>query len=162
MDTHDNVCRSRPVLVAMTGLPATGKSALATALAACLRCPTYSVDPLEAVLLRGGITRAQRSDYLAYDLAAYCAEEQLRHGQPAVVDAVNALATLQDGWVDIARRNDADFRLVYTVCSDPRCTAPDSKGGGATWRDSSTSRRGKRCAAGPSTFRRCPTSSWMR
>lgn len=109
----------RPVLVTMTGLPATGKSAIAEAVAAFLRCPTYSVDPLEAVLLRGGITREERSDYIAYDLAAYCAEGQLRRGQSAVVDAVNALASLQGWWADMAKRHDAAFRLIHTVCSDP-------------------------------------------
>lgn len=105
--------------MAFTGLPGTGKSALAEAVASALACPAFSVDPLEAVLLRAGITREQRSDYAAYDLAAFCAQEQVRRGLPAVVDAVNALPRLQRWWGDIAECHGAAFRLIYTVCSDP-------------------------------------------
>lgn len=50
------------MLVVMTGLPGTGKSAVAEAVAKALCAPVFSVDPLEAVLLRAGIDREQRSD----------------------------------------------------------------------------------------------------
>jgi len=109
----------RPILVALTGLPATRKSAVAEAMARALPCPVYSVDPLEAVLLRAGITRAHRSDHAAYDLAAFCAEDQLQRGQSAIVDSVSALRHLQVWWAQIARRRSASFRLIPTVCSDP-------------------------------------------
>jgi predicted kinase len=69
------------MLVVMTGLPGTGKSAVAEAVAKALRAPVFSVDPLEAVLLRAGIDREQRSDTAAYDLAAALATSQLQLGQ---------------------------------------------------------------------------------
>ena len=75
----------------MTGLPATGKSAIADAIGRALPAPVFSVDPLEATLNRAGITREHRSGHAAYDLAAMLAEAQLRAGQSAVVDAVNGL-----------------------------------------------------------------------
>jgi predicted kinase len=46
----------------MTGLPATGKSVIADVVAGALSAPVFSVDPLEAALLRLGITREQHSD----------------------------------------------------------------------------------------------------
>lgn len=73
------------VLVATTGLPCTGKSALAEAVARAISAPVFSVDPLEATLNRAGITREHRSGYAAYDLVATLAESQL------VLDAVEPL-----------------------------------------------------------------------
>ena len=52
-----------PLLVVVSGLPATGRSTIAEAVAAELRAPVFSVDPLEATLWRAGIGPAQRSGY---------------------------------------------------------------------------------------------------
>lgn len=108
----------RPGLIAMTGLPGTGKSAIADAVARSIRAPVFSVDPLEATLNRAGITREHRSDYAAYDLAATLAESQLSAGQSAVVDAVNAKLSLRAWWTDIAERHGAAAIIVATICSD--------------------------------------------
>jgi predicted kinase len=107
------------VLVVMTGLPGTGKSAVAEAVARALPAPVFSVDPLEAVLLRAGIDREHRSDYAAYDLAAALAESQLRLGQSAVVDAVNALERLRRWFLGLAEPVGAPAVLIETICSDP-------------------------------------------
>ena len=66
----------------MTGLPATGKSAIADAVGRALPAPVFSVDPLEATLHRAGITRAQRSGYAAYDLAAMLARRSFAPANP--------------------------------------------------------------------------------
>ena len=102
----------------MTGLPATGKSAIADAIGRALPAPVFSVDPLEATLNRAGITREHRSGYAAYDLAAMLAEAQLRAGQSAVVDAVNGLGFVRSWWADIAARNDTPLVTIATICSD--------------------------------------------
>lgn len=107
------------MLVVMTGLPGTGKSTIAEAVAATIGAPVYSVDPLEAVLIRGGVDREHRSDYLAYDLAADLAESQLRHGRAAVVDAVNAWERLREWYLGLAGKWEAPAALVETICSDP-------------------------------------------
>ena len=103
----------------MTGLPGTGKSAIADAVGVALRAPVFSVDPLEATLNRAGITREHRSGFAAYDLAATLAESQLRLGQSAVVDAVNATAHLRQWWRDIAARHGIRAVTLGTACSDP-------------------------------------------
>ena len=69
------------MLIVMTGLPVTGKSAIADAIARSFPAPCFSVDSLEATLLRLGIKREQRSDVAAYDLAYTLARSQLRLGQ---------------------------------------------------------------------------------
>ena len=102
----------------MTGLPATGKSAIADAIGGALPAPVFSVDPLEATLNRAGITREHRSGYAAYDLAAMLAEAQLRAGQSAVVDAVNGLGFVRSWWADIAARYDTPLITIATICSD--------------------------------------------
>lgn len=107
-----------PRLVVMTGLPGTGKSVIAEAVARALRAPVFSVDPLEATLLRLGITREQRSDVAAYALALTLADAQLARGQSAVIDAVNGVPTVRDEWEAAARRHGAAIVWIKTVCSD--------------------------------------------
>jgi predicted kinase len=106
------------LLVLLTGLPCTGKSTIAAAVGDELSAPIFSVDPLEAVLLRAGVDRRQRSDYIAYDMAAELAEDQLRRGLPVVVDAVNALEHLRSWFLGIADRHDQPTALIQTVCAD--------------------------------------------
>lgn len=106
------------VLVAMTGVPATGKSAIADAIGRHLPAPVFSVDPLEATLNRAGITRDHRSDYAAYDLAAMLTEAQIVAGQSAVVDAMNGLPHLRDWWRDIGARHGVHVVVLATTCSD--------------------------------------------
>jgi predicted kinase len=108
------------MLVVMTGLPGTGKTAVAEAMARALRAPVFSVDPLEAVLLRAGVDREHRSDYAAYDLAATLAASQLRIGQSAVVDAVNAWERLRRWFLDLAEPVESQAVLIETICSDRR------------------------------------------
>jgi len=106
------------VLVVLTGLPGTGKSAIAEAVATELAAPVFSVDPLEATLLRLGITREQRSDRAAYALAHTLADGQLARGQSVVIDAVNGVPAVRDEWEALARRWDAPLVWIKTICSD--------------------------------------------
>jgi len=106
------------VLVAMTGFPGTGKSAVADAIGRALPAPVFSVDPLEATLNRAGITREHRSGHAAYDLAAMLADAQLGAGQSAVVDSVSALPSLRSWWTEIAGSHGVPVVTLATTCSD--------------------------------------------
>ena len=106
------------MLVVMMGLPGCGKSAVAEGVARALGAPVFSVDPLEATLIRAGITRVQRSDYAAYDLAATLARSQLTLGQSAIVDAVNSIEIVRAWWRNIAAVFGVPRPLIECVCSD--------------------------------------------
>ena len=106
------------MLVVMMGLPGTGKSAVAEGVAREIGVPVFSVDPLEAALNRCGITREQRSDYAAYELAATLARSQLALGQSAVVDAVNWIELVRAWWRKLAAEFGVPRPLIECVCSD--------------------------------------------
>src|SRR5687768_2597766 len=103
------------MLVVMTGLPGTGKSAIAEGVGKALGAPVFSVDPLEAVLLSAGVTREQHSDRIAYELMGMLAEQQLKQGQSAVLDAVNQFAWIRQQWRDLAERFDAPALLIECI-----------------------------------------------
>lgn len=106
------------MLVVMTGLPGTGKSAIADAVARALPAPVFSVDPLEAALLRSGINREQNSGIAAYEVAADLARSQLQLGQSAIVDAVNAWESLRHWYLGLAEPFGDTAVLIETICSD--------------------------------------------
>jgi predicted kinase len=106
------------VLVVLTGLPSTGKSAIADRLGRSLQWPVFSVDPLEAALLRGGVTREQFSDRIAYDLLEALALHQLMLRQSAILDAVNPFHWVRARWQGLAQRFSVACPLIECVCSD--------------------------------------------
>jgi predicted kinase len=105
-----------PRLVALGGLPGTGKSTLARALA--LRCG--------AVWLRiDTIERAQRAvtgtlvGPEGYAVAAAIAEDCLGLGLEVIADSVNAIPLTRDLWREKAARTGARLVEVEILCSDP-------------------------------------------
>lgn len=108
----------RSLLVVMMGLPGSGKSAIAEGLARALAIPVFSVDPLEAVMLRRGIKREHGSGHAAYDLAATLARSQLTLGQSAIIDAVNSIEIARAWWRDLAAEFGVPRPLIECVCSD--------------------------------------------
>jgi predicted kinase len=106
------------MLVVMTGLPGTGKSAIAEGVARATGAAVFSVDPIEAVLLRAGIDRDRYSDRIAYDLAGLLAETQVQLGLPAVIDAVNQFVWVRQRWRDMATRLGVRAPMLECTCSD--------------------------------------------
>jgi predicted kinase len=106
------------MLIVMAGLPATGKSTIAEALARALPASIVSVDPIEAALWRSGIKHGQPTGLAAYVVAAAVADGVLALGQPIVVDAVNAVEPARGTWRDLARRRDVPLLFVEVTCSD--------------------------------------------
>lgn len=103
----------------MAGLPGSGKSAIATALAAALPASVLSVDPVEAAMWRAGVGRAQPTGLAAYCVVEALAAEQLAVGHTVVVDAVNDVAEARQQWVDLAHRSALPLRFVEVTCTDP-------------------------------------------
>jgi len=106
-----------PVLVVVGGLPATGKSTVATVLARRLQSPYLAVDRIEqAITLWSALTHPVGAvGYaVAYDLAG----EQLSIGLNVVVECVNPIAVTRDAWVSTAARAGAGIVEVELVCTD--------------------------------------------
>jgi predicted kinase len=108
----------RRVLVIVSGLPGAGKSAVADALGRHLGAPVLSVDPIEAAIWRCGIAPSWETGVAAYEVAAVLAEQQLRLGLSAIVDAVSSLEVARDMFRQVARRAGAVVRVIEVVCSD--------------------------------------------
>ena len=106
------------MLIAMAGLPGTGKTAIAEAIGARLLKPVVSVDPIESAILRAGIDADQPTGLAAYLVAETLAETVMRAGHGAIVDAVNAVDPAREQWVNLAERSGEKLVFLEVVCSD--------------------------------------------
>ena len=113
-----DVTRQRPVLVVLGGLPATGKSTVARALAEQTRTPYLRVDRIEQAIVAGS-ELTHPVGPVGYAVAHQLAAEQLALGLDVIVECVNPLAVTRDGWVGTAERAGAAIVEVELICSDP-------------------------------------------
>jgi predicted kinase len=107
-----------PTLVIVGGVPGTGKSTIADAIAGALGIPIFNKDKLEASLWRSGITTEKDSWQVAEDLLGTLAHEQLRSSQSAILDTVAGRGTSRDGWRSIAHECGGAFKPIECICSD--------------------------------------------
>jgi predicted kinase len=107
------------MLIAMAGLPGSGKSSIAEALGRALSVPIVSVDPIEAAMLRAGVARREPTGLAAYVVAEAVADGVLALGQDVIVDAVNAVAAARDQWRVLAARRAVPVAFIEVACSDP-------------------------------------------
>ena len=106
------------MLIVVSGLPGSGKSALADGIGLARSVPVLSVDPIEAPILRSGIPRSFESGLAAYTVASACADAFLAGGLDAVIDAVSSVEPARDMWRSLAARHGTPLRII--VCSlDP-------------------------------------------
>ena len=108
-----------PILVAMAGLPAAGKSTIAEVVSARLGATIVSVDPIESAILHAGIDSDQPTGLAAYLVAETLAQQVLMSGHSVIVDAVNAVEPARLQWRDLAARADVALRVIEVACSDP-------------------------------------------
>jgi predicted kinase len=104
------------MLVLMTGLPGTGKSAIAEAVAQVLPAAILSADPIDAAIARAGLDDPE--GIAGYEAMKALAEEHLRLGLHVVIDAVNPFAWERDEYFEMARRRGERVRVIRTICSD--------------------------------------------
>jgi predicted kinase len=110
---------STNVLVVFSGMPGTGKSALAERIAIAQQCSMFSVDPIEAAIVAAGSgARTFESGLAAYLVAEALAGAELARGRDTVVDAVNAMAEAQSLWHELAAKHGARLRVVECTCSE--------------------------------------------
>jgi predicted kinase len=108
-------------MIIFSGLPGTGKSVLAEAIARDLGIPVFAKDWLEATLVRSSLKQAseERSlGFAGYELMTILAERQLMLGQSVVLDSVAASSSIRRTWSELAKRYGADCRVIECICSD--------------------------------------------
>ena len=107
------------MLIAMAGLPGSGKSTFAEEIGRRLPAPVLSVDPVEAALWRAGVDRSQPTGLAAYVVVEAVAADVLSLGQTVVVDAVNDAPEARAQWYGLAGRRGVPLVWLEVVCSDP-------------------------------------------
>ncbi len=108
-----------PVLIALAGLPGTGKTTLSGRVAARLGATFLRIDAFEAGLVRAGLEFGSERGPAGYIIAAAVAHSCLLRGLPVVVDAVNPVKESRDGWQQLADETGVPVLFVEVVCSDP-------------------------------------------
>ncbi len=102
------------MLLVVSGLPGTGKSTVADALAGRLGAVRVSVDPVEEALLASGLPASWETGVAAYRAAATVALANAVNGHTVVADAVNDTEAARDTW----RVPHADVRFVVLALED--------------------------------------------
>src|SRR4051794_27036057 len=110
--------RSRYVLVAMTGLPGTGKTTLAGAIGTALPAPVISVDSVEQDIRRAGVGDGEPIGLAAYAVAQALADDELAAGRAVIADAVNVAAAARAAWEALAASHGVPLVVIATCCHD--------------------------------------------
>lgn len=107
----------RPILIVLAGLPGTGKSSIARAVAQKLGAVWLRIDTIEQAIRDSGIAPGSIDD-AGYRVAYAVAEDNLRVGHDVVADSVNPWILTRDAWRNAALRVGARVLEVELVCSD--------------------------------------------
>lgn len=106
-----------PVLVVVSGLPASGKSSVASALAERTATTFVRVDRIEQAIV-AWTSLSHPVGPVGYAVAHQVAREQLALRLDVIVECVNPVALTRDAWVATARECGATIVEVEIVCSD--------------------------------------------
>jgi len=92
-------------MIVFSGLPGTGKSALAESVGQELGIPVFAKDWLEATLLRCELVPANFKKPLAsasYELLTTLARRQLMLGQSVILDSVASTESIRSTWKQLS------------------------------------------------------------
>lgn len=106
-----------PTLIALSGLPGTGKTTIARHLAARIGAFHLRIDTIEAGLATSSLAIRQAED-AGYVAACGMARDNLRLGATVIADSVNPDPETRNAWHEVARSSEALMLDVEIVCSD--------------------------------------------
>lgn len=107
------------MFIIFAGLPGTGKSTIARALAARLGAVYLRIDTIEQAIRSSGILAGAADVGPAGYVAAYrIAADNLRLQRTVIADSVNPLKITRDAYREVAEQAGVDFLEVEVVCSD--------------------------------------------
>ena len=104
-------------VILVCGLPGSGKSTVAEAIAQKLSIPILSADPIESSIVKSGIARSFETGLAAYFVAEALAAEQLKVGMSVIIDAVNPVKEAREMWRNLATKFGAQ-RIVIECLLD--------------------------------------------
>jgi predicted kinase len=107
--------------IVFTGLPGTGKTSIAEAVARELSIPVFAKDWLEATLIRCELQPIEGAPPLGsagYQLLTTLAERQLQLGQSVILDSVASTLSIRATWRMLAQTYRAEWCVIECICSD--------------------------------------------
>lgn len=107
-----------PLLIAMAGLPGTGKTTCANLIARHLQTPVIDKDDLLELLRQSTITDKLEQGRLAYDLVLSLTSRQLANHTSVIIDTCLAHTWLRRKLADTAARHHATMLIANCVCTD--------------------------------------------
>ena len=105
------------MLIVFSCLPGTGKTTIASALAAQMGAFYLRIDAIEQAILRS-LGRTVSVGAAGYEVALAVAEGNLGAGRVVVVDCVNPIALSREAWRDLAGRLTIKLHNIEIICSD--------------------------------------------
>lgn len=102
------------MLVILSGLPGTGKTTIARALAREVKGVHVRVDSIEQALRDAGVHVEAEGYQVGYAIA----EDNLRLGHIVIADSVNPLPITREAWRAVAARAGVSSIDVEIMCSD--------------------------------------------
>jgi predicted kinase len=104
-------------LIIFSGLPGTGKSAIARVLAQQIDAIWLRIDSIEQAIRASGVVPGSLDD-AGYRAAYAIAEDNLRLGHDVIGDSVNPWMLSRDAWRDAGKTAGARVVEIETICSD--------------------------------------------